>query len=150
MFRMDELVNYCLEIGCQIDMITTEIPDYDWKARFSWFPRKMTPLAFACTEGHKSAVRILLERGAPFEEDRPFAAPLWATACRGHADIGDLLFTDFRGKHNKVDKIEYTDPLTDPDAARDSMLYVAVSSGNADDYVIAFARSPSTRWNDLV
>ena len=75
-FGMDDLVKYCLEKGCQIDMITTKKPDYNWKARFNWFPREMTPLAFACAEGHIHVVRTLLERGAPFEEDRPFSAPL--------------------------------------------------------------------------
>ena len=132
MFGMDELVKYCLENGCQIDMVTTEIPDYNWKARFLWFPREMTPLALACAEGHKSAVKILLERGAPFEEDRPFSAPLWAAACQGHAEIVDLLVTEFRDKHSEEDTIEYIDPLPDPDAAHDSMLYIAVSSDNAD------------------
>ena len=132
MFGMDELVDYCLENGCQIDMITTKKPDYNWKARFNWFPREMTPLAFACAEGHKSVVKILLERGAPFEEDRPFSAPLWAAAYQGHADIVDLLITEFRDKHNEEDTIRYMDHLPDPDAGRHYILYTAVSSGNAD------------------
>ena len=132
MFGMDELVDYCLENGCQIDMITTKKPDCNWKARFNWFPREMTPLAFACAEGHKRVVEILLERGAPFEEDRPFSAPLWAAAYQGHADIVDLLITEFRDKHNEEDTVRYMDHLPDPDAGRHFILYTAVSSGNAD------------------
>ena len=132
MFGMDELVDYCLKNGCQIDMITTRKPDYNWKARFNWFPREMTPLAFACAEGHRRVVKTLLERGAPFEEDRPFSAPLWAAAYQGHADIVDLLITEFRDKHNEEDTIRYMDHLPDPDAGRHFILYTAVSSGNAD------------------
>ena len=132
MFGMDQLVDYCLENGCQIDMITTKKPDYNWKARFNWFPREMTPLAFACAEGHKRVVKILLERGAPFEEDRPFSAPLWAAAYQGHADIVDLLITKFRDKHDEEDTIRYMDHLPDPDAGRHFILFTAVSSGNAD------------------
>lgn len=66
---MNELVGYCLDRECQIDMITTEGPDYNPKARFNVFPREMTPLAYACAEGHECVVTTLLNLGAPFEED---------------------------------------------------------------------------------
>lgn len=132
MFGMDELVNYCLDKGCQIDMITTKKPDYNWKARFNWFPREMTPLAFACAEGHTVVVRTLLKRGAPFEEDRPNSAPLWAAAYQGHADVINLLVADFRKKHSEEDTVGFMDHLPDPDAGRHFILYAAASSGRAD------------------
>ena len=47
MLGMNKLVDYCLEEGCQIDMIATEGPYYNLEARFNWFPREMTPLAYA-------------------------------------------------------------------------------------------------------
>lgn len=132
MFGMDELVNYCLDKGCQIDMVTTKKPEYNWKARFNWFPREMTPLAFACAEGHTVVVRTLLKRGAPFEEDRPNSAPLWAAAYQGHADVINLLVTEFRKKHSEEDTIGFMDHLPDPDAGRHFILYAAASSGRAD------------------
>ena len=132
MFGMQELVDYCLDKGCQIDMITTKGPDYNPKARFNWFPREMTPLAYACAEGHKDVVRTLLKRGAPFEEDRPFSAPLWTAAYQGRADVVELLITEFKDKHNEEDTFAYMDHLPDPDAGRHFILYTGVSSGNAD------------------
>lgn len=132
MFGMDDLVNYCLDKGCQIDMVTTEGPDYNPRARFNWFPREMTPLAYACAEGHVAVVTTLLERGAPFEEDRPFSAPLWAAAYQGHADIVDSMIRKFRATHTEEDTITFMDHLPSPDAGRHFILFAAASSGNAD------------------
>ena len=132
MFGMNDLVSYCLDKKCQIDMITTEGPDYNPKVRFNWFPREMTPLAYACAEGHLAVVKTLLERGAPFEEEKPHSAPLWAAAYQGHADVVDLLIKRFKDKHNKEDTISFMDHLPDPDAGRHFVLFAAASSGNAD------------------
>lgn len=132
MFGMNELVNYCLDKKCQTDMITTEGPDYNPKARFNWFPREMTPLAYACAEGHVAVVSTLLERGAPFEEDRPYSAPLWVAAYQGHADVVDLLIRKYKETHNEQETIAFMDHLPDPDGGRHFVLYAAASSGNAD------------------
>lgn len=132
MFGMNELVDYCLDKGCQIDMITTQGPDYNPQARFNWFPREMTPLAYACAEGHVAVVTTLLERGAPFEENRPYSAPLWAAAYQGHAEVVDLLVRKFRDTHNEEDTRAFMDHLPDPDAGRHFILFAAASSGKAD------------------
>lgn len=132
LFGMEELITYCLRKGCQIDMITTEGPNYNPKIRFNWFPREMTPLAYGCAEGHLGVVKTLLERGAPFEEDRPYSAPLWAAAYQGHAEVVELLITKFRETHDEKDTIAFMDHLPDPDAGRHFILFAAASSGNAD------------------
>ena len=129
---IEELITYCLRKGCQIDMITTEGPNYNPKLRFNWFPREMTPLAYGCAEGHLGVVKTLLERGAPFEENRPYSAPLWAAAYQGHAEVVDLLITKFRETHDERDTIAFMDHLPDPDAGRHFILFAAASSGNAD------------------
>ncbi len=128
---MVKLVNYCLDNGCHIDPVTTEGPDYKPKARFNWFPRETTPLGYACAEGHLAVVMTLLDRGAPFEEDRAYSAPLWAAAYQGHADVVDLLVTRFKDIHNG-DPIAFMDHLPDPDAGRHFILFAAASSGNPD------------------
>ena len=132
MFGMDELVTYCLDKGCQIDMVTTEGPDYNPKVRFNWFPYEMTPLAYACAEGHVAVVTTLLKREAPFEEKRPHSAPLWAAAYQGHADVVDLLITKFKEKHNEEDTAAFMDHLPHPDAGSHFILFAAASSGKAD------------------
>ena len=129
---MDELVSYCLEKGCQIDMITTEGPDYNKKVRFNWFPHEMTPLAYACAEGHVAVVRTLLEREAPFEEKRPHSAPLWAAAYQGHANVVDLLIKKFKEKHNEEDTVAFMDHLPHADAGRHFILFAAASFGKVD------------------
>ena len=130
-YGMVKLVNYCLDEGCHIDMTTIEGPDYNPKARFNWFPREMTPLGYACAEGHLAVVTALLDRGAPFEEDRAYSAPLWAAAYQGHADVVDLLITRFKDTHNG-DPIAFMDHLPDPDAGRHYILFAAASSGNPE------------------
>ena len=132
MYGMDDLVNYCLDKGCQIDMITTKGPEYNLRARLGCFPHEMTPLGYASVEGNLAVVKILLERGAPFEEDRPHSAPLWAAALQGHADVVDLLIRKFRNMHNEEETIAFMDHLPDPDAGGHFILFAAASSGSAD------------------
>ena len=132
MFGMNGLVKYCLEQRCQIDMITTEGPDYNKKARFNWFPRHMTPLAYACAEGHLEIVTTLLEHGAPFEQDKPHSAPLWVAAYQGHAEIADLLIRKFKQKHTEEDTLAFMDHLPDPDAGRHYLLFTAATSGKVE------------------
>ena len=132
MYGMNTLVKYCLEQKCQIDMITTEGPDYNKKARFNWFPRHMTPLAYACAEGHLDVVTTLLEHGAPFEQDKPHSAPLWVAAYQGHAEVADLLLRKFREKHTEEETIAFMDHLPDPDAGRHYLLFTAATSGSVD------------------
>ena len=132
MYGMNELVKYCLSQNCQIDLVTTKGPSYNPKSRFNWFAREMTPLAYACAEGHVAVVKTLLERGAPFELDKPFSAPLWVAAYQGLANVVDLMLETFRAKHSEDDTISFMDHLPHPDAGRHFILFAAASSGKAD------------------
>ncbi|KAL6719858.1 superkiller [Lecanora helva] len=132
MYGMNGLVKYCFAEGCKIDMITTEGPDYNKKARFNWFPRHMTPLAYACAEGHLDVVTTLLEHGAPFEENMPHSAPLWVAAYQGHAKIIEILITRFKEKHTEEETLAFMDHLPDPDAGRHFLLFTAATAGSRD------------------
>ena len=149
MFVMEELVNYCLDKRCQIDMVITEGPDYNPKARFNVFPREMTPLAYACAEGHERVVTTLLRHSAPFEEDRPYSAPLWVAADQGHANIVEQLTEKFRETHNEEDKMAFMDHFQNLKAGSQFILYAAASSGNPDVVTVLVDHGAPYRSNFL-
>ncbi|KAK5801221.1 hypothetical protein VI817_003433 [Penicillium citrinum] len=64
--------------------------DVDIEIRDEWYQR--TPLLCAAANGHESAVRLLLERGADIEaQDRIFRTPLILAAMGGHGPTVKLL-----------------------------------------------------------
>ena len=131
MFGMIELLEHCLEKGCQIDAVTTQGPMYN--QRFGKFENDMTPLAYACAEGHISIVDLLLSRNASFELERPNSAIVWLAAYQGHADIVDLLLRRFKEKHSLEDTARLL--LQRPHAETkvgQPILIAAASSGSAD------------------
>ena len=131
MFGMTELLEHCLERNCQIDAVTTQGPAYD--QRFGEFPNEMTPLAYACAEGHTSIVDLLLSRNASFELEKPNSAVVWLAAYQGHADVVDLLLRRFKENHSPEDTAQLL--LQRPHAktkAGQPILIAAASSGSAD------------------
>ena len=129
MFGMIELVEYCLKRKCKIDMVTTEGPKYHRK--FGDFPDEMTPLGYACAEGHADIVELLLDHGAPFEENKRHSAVLWTAAYQGHAEVVDLLLQRFRKTHSSEETARFLSQRPHPKAGH-PILFAAASSGKAD------------------
>ena len=129
MFGLIEMVEYCLKRHCKIDMVTTEGPEYP--RRFEEFPTEMTPLAYACAEGHVEVVDLLLDHGAPFEQDRPHSAVLWTAAYQGHAEVCDLLLRRFEESHGPEETARFLLQRPHPESGH-PILYAAASSGKAD------------------
>ena len=128
MFGMMELVEHCLDHDCQIDAVTTQGPAYD---RFGGFPTEMTPLAYACAEGHARIVDLLLHRNASLELGKPNAMVLWIAAHQGHAHVVDLLLRRFRESHGLGETAKFLEerPVL---KGRHPILWAAASSGKAD------------------
>ena len=129
MHNMIDLVEYCLDRDCQIDMITTQGPFYP--RRYGDFAQEMTPLGYACAEGHVEMVDFLLSRGAPYELDKPQSAPLWTAAYQGHARVVDLLLTRFKATHSKDDVNRFFLKRPHPKSGH-PILFAAASSGKPD------------------
>ena len=129
MFGMIELVEHCIKRKCKIDMVTTEGPKHH--RRFGDFPSEMTPLGYACAEGHVDIVDMLLDHEAPFEEDKPHSAVLWTAAYQGHAKVVDLLLRRFNEDESHGPK-ETARFLSQRPHPKGPILFAAVSSGGAD------------------
>ena len=128
-FGMAELVEHCLKNGCQVDMVTTQGPKYHRK--YNDFPDDMTPLGFACAEGHANIVELLLEHGAPFEEDRPRSGRLWTAAYQGHASVVDLLLQRFKESHTAEETKQFFLQRPHPRSGH-PIMFAGASSGSAD------------------
>lgn len=126
---MIDLAKRCLDEKCQIDMITTEGPKYP--RRFGDFPAEMTPLGFACAEGHVEMVDFLIGRGAPFEVDKPRSALLWTAAYQGHAAVTDLLIRRFKAKNTPEQLKKFFNQRPDPRSGH-PLMFAAASSGSPD------------------
>ena len=98
---MQDLVKYCLDQGqCDLEMKTT--------TRKYW-PNNivMTPLFFACAEGHQSTVSFMLERGASVQLDKQSVTGLWLATRGGHAETVETLIKHCKNHLGQ----EYTDRL---------------------------------------
>ena len=124
--NMVDLAEYCLDNGCQIDMVTTEGPWYPRK--YGDFPSDMTPLAYACAEGHVEVAACLLGRGAPLEYERPNTALLWTAAYQGHADIAEMLIEHFKKRHGAANLSKFFEQRPSPKSGH-PILFAAASSG---------------------
>ena len=128
-FGMIELVQHCLDRNCQVDAITTQGPAYP--RRFGDFPGEMTPLAYACAEGHVKIVDLLLKEKASFELENPNSAILWTAGYQGHAEVVDLLLRRFKETHTPEETAEFIRKRPSPKAGLPT-LWAAGSSGKAD------------------
>ena len=129
LYDMVDLAEYCLDNDCKIDMVTTEGPWYS--RRFGDFPHEMTPLAYACAEGHARMMELLLRRGAPFEQNKQHSALLWTAAHQGHADAVALLIRHFKAKHSSEEVARFFEQRPSPWSGH-PILFAAVSSGKAN------------------
>ena len=129
MFGMTDLVEYCLKKNCKIDMVTTEGPKYH--RRFGEFPNQMTPLGYACAEGHVDIVDLLLDHKAPFEEDKAHSAVLWIAAYQGHAPVVDLVLRRFKESHGAEKTAKFLLQRPSPKSGH-PILFAAASSGNPE------------------
>ena len=129
MFGMTELVEFCLKNGCSVDMVTTRGPNYP--RRYGDFPSEMTPLGYACAEGHADIVELLLDNHATFELGKPDSAPLWTAAYQGHANVVDLLLRKFKQTHSAEETERFMLQRPGPRSGH-PILFAAASSGKAD------------------
>ena len=129
MFGMIELVEYCLEKKCKIDMVTTKGPKYH--RRYNDFPDEMTPLGYACAEGYIDIVDLLLDHNAPFEEDKTHSALLWTAAYQGHAEVVDTLLRRFKENHTSDQTARFFLQRPHPRSGH-PIVFAGVSSGKAD------------------
>lgn len=129
MFGMTELIEHCLDKNCQIGAVTTQGPDYP--RRFGDFPSEMTPLGYACAEGHVNIVDLLLHRNASFEEDKPNSAILWTAAYQGHAEVVELLLRKYKETHSPDETAKFLLQRPAPRSGH-PILFAAASSGKAD------------------
>ncbi|KAL9580436.1 MAG: hypothetical protein Q9212_004495 [Teloschistes hypoglaucus] len=103
LYNMPELVNYCLDEGCKIDMIAKDGVSH-YHRRFGDWAHGMTPLAYACAQGHVDIVQLLLRRGASIERDQDPCAVLWLAAHQGRADVVKTLLNTFQMTHENDDQ----------------------------------------------
>ena len=126
--NMVDLAKYCLDKGCPIQMITTKGKQYHRK--FGDFARDMTPLGFACAEGHLKMVKFLLDSGASLELDNPNSALLWTAAYMGESDVAEALIKHCKMHQQDALKSLLTE-LPSPKAGH-PLLFAAASSGDSD------------------
>ncbi|KAL8955750.1 MAG: hypothetical protein Q9183_006535, partial [Haloplaca sp. 2 TL-2023] len=91
----------------------------------------MTPLAYACAEGHAAMVRLLLRRGASLESDRDPSAVLWIAAYQGHPDVVDTLITTFKARHNKEQVASFFEQRPFPKSGHPILFAAATSTSPA-------------------
>ena len=128
MFGMAEMVELCLKKRCPISMTTKQT---QYQRRFGDFQEEMTPLGFACAEGHEPIVEILLDHGASFEEDRPHSAILWTAAYQGNAEVLDLLLRRYKDTHSPEETAKFLLKRPHPKSGH-PIMFAGASSGSAD------------------
>ena len=95
---MIDLAEYCISRECDVNMRTDQGPKYHEAQK------QMTPLAFACAEGHLDMVQCLLQYGASVQYDGDDVTTVQHAARRGHSDVIEALIKahNFRS-HDKDD-----------------------------------------------
>ncbi|KAL8720021.1 MAG: hypothetical protein Q9225_003066 [Loekoesia sp. 1 TL-2023] len=95
MHNMLDLVNYCIEAGCDVNMVTDKGPKYhDAQGH-------MTALSFASAEGHLEVVEVLLQNGAWIQFPQDKVTTLQLAAWKGHSHVVEALVEEHRNRHHE-------------------------------------------------
>ncbi|KAL8748477.1 MAG: hypothetical protein Q9184_007276 [Pyrenodesmia sp. 2 TL-2023] len=92
--NMLDLVNYCLDAGCDPNMGANK-----GGPRYYDLPGYLTPLYFASAEGHFEVVKLLIHRGARIDLPRNRFTCLHLAASGGHCQVIDELIKRHRERH---------------------------------------------------
>lgn len=93
MHNMIDLIKYCLDAGCDINMVT------DKGRRYHDAQGNMTPLSFASAEGNLEAVQILLQNGAKIKYPKDKIPTLHLAARLGHLSVVEALLKEHKNRH---------------------------------------------------
>ncbi|KAL8719333.1 MAG: hypothetical protein Q9225_003654 [Loekoesia sp. 1 TL-2023] len=136
---MVDLAEYCIDAcGCDVNMVTNQTPTYIRGGI-------MTPLSFACSEGHFQMARYLLSKGASLEFDGDHYTTLWLAARRGHSAIVQLLLETSAGRQEVNNHSEYVDRRT-PNH-RHTALYEAARVGSLEAVDLLLTHGASLQGN---
>ncbi|KAI4138069.1 MAG: hypothetical protein L6R39_006981, partial [Caloplaca ligustica] len=91
--NMLDLVNYCLDSGCDANMGTDKGPRYHDMQGY------LTPLSFASAEGHLEVVQVLLQHGARIYSDRTRVTSLHLAARKAHCHVIEALINEHKSRH---------------------------------------------------
>ena len=124
--NMEELVQYCINEGCDLNLTT------DSGRKYHAEQGKMTPLAFACAEGHMNIVKVLLEKGARIQYPGDVVPSLHLAASRGHAEVVEALIEEHKARHPNNPKATLDLMNRRIPGSQDAALHEAARAGAAD------------------
>lgn len=124
---MKDLVEYCLEEGCDVDMATVDGPKY-LTGPVLENPGTLTPLALACAEGQTEMVSLLIRRGASLDVGDQSSGALWVAVGRGQQDVVHLILQAYKEKHAPESVSDFVSRC--PPKTNHPMLFVAVIGGS--------------------
>lgn len=98
LYNMLDLVRYCVEKKCDINMTT------DKGVKYHEDQKNMTPLAIASVEGHKEITEFLLGEQAKIQHPGDDVSTLILAASRDRADIAEMLILEHKARHPRNPK----------------------------------------------
>ena len=146
MHNMIDLAKYCLDRNCDIGLTTTDGPEYH--RRFAEWPAEMSPMGFACANGHLEMVDYLLSRGASFEEKKRHSALLWIAAYQGHARIVERLIVGYK-EHHTPEELKIFFKQRPHTKSNHPLMFAGASSGQPEVVRILLDHGVEYESNDL-